>query len=79
MALAARIDKRKSNVYVIVGDGESNEGSIWEAALVAGKNQTENLTVLVDYNKQQSYGSTKYVQDMEPFANKWKALVSSRS
>jgi transketolase len=73
-ALSARLDKAGHRVFVIIGDGESNEGSIWEAALCAGKHQLSNLTVIVDYNGQQSYGSTAVVQDMEPFADKWKAF-----
>jgi Transketolase, N-terminal subunit len=56
---------------VIVGDGESNEGAIWEAAMCASKHKLDNLTVLVDYNKFQSYGSVFEVQNMEPFADKW--------
>ena len=48
MALAARIDQRKSRVFVVVGDGESQEGSIWEAAMGASKHQLDNLVVLVD-------------------------------
>src|SRR5262249_45277380 len=52
----------------------SNEGSVWEAALCAGKHGLSNLTVLVDYNKQQSYSTTYEVLDMEPFADKWRAF-----
>jgi transketolase len=71
MALAARMQKRDSRVFVITGDGEINEGSVWEAALSAGKHQLSNLTVLVDYNKLQSYGPTDVVQPLEPLADKW--------
>jgi len=74
MAINARYEKSDSRVFVIIGDGESNEGSIWEAALCAGKHRLSNLMVLVDYNKHQSYASTFEVQDMEPFADKWKAF-----
>jgi transketolase len=73
-ALSARFDRRDSRTFVIVGDGESNEGSIWEAALCAGKHQLSNLTVIVDYNKQQSYDSTFVVQDLEPLGEKWRAF-----
>jgi transketolase len=73
-ALHARHEKAGHRVFVILGDGESNEGSVWEAALCAGKHRLSNLTVLVDYNKQQSYGTTFEVQDMEPFAAKWAAF-----
>jgi len=71
MALAARIQKRDSRVYVIMGDGEINEGSVWEAALSAGKHRLENLVAIIDYNKIQSAGPTAEIQDMEPLADKW--------
>lgn len=74
LALSARHDKVGHRVFVIVGDGECNEGSVWEAALCAGKHKLSNLTVVVDYNKYQSYGPTHDVQDLEPFADKWKAF-----
>jgi len=74
MALNAKIDNNNYRVFVITGDGECNEGSIWEAALCAGKHNLSNLTVLVDYNKQQSYGSTSEIQELEPFANKWESF-----
>jgi len=74
MALSHRHEKSPARVFVVVGDGECNEGSVWEAALCAGKHKLESLTVLVDYNKQQSYASTYEVQDMEPFADKWRAF-----
>lgn len=65
---------RGRRVFVIVGDGECNEGSIWEAALCAGKHKLSNLTVIVDYNKRQSYGPIEQVQPLEPFAAKWWAF-----
>jgi len=71
MALAGKIRHQKHRVVVIVGDGEINEGSIWEAAMSAAKHKLANLTVLVDYNKVQSYGSTREVLDLEPLADKW--------
>lgn len=74
MALAARMDGARHRVFVVVSDGESNEGSLWEAALCAAKHRLSNLTVLVDYNKQQSYGTTYEVLDLEPFAEKWRAF-----
>jgi transketolase len=74
MALAARIRRADHRVYVVMGDGESNEGSVWEAALCAGKHGLDNLVAMVDYNKLQSYGPTAEVQDMEPFADKWRAF-----
>ncbi|MDW8308969.1 MAG: transketolase [Verrucomicrobiales bacterium] len=74
MALAARMDGAPHRVFVVVSDGESNEGSLWEAALCAAKHRLSNLTVLVDYNKQQSYSTTYEVLDLEPFAEKWRAF-----
>jgi transketolase len=74
MALSARIDHRPYRVFVLMGDGECNEGSVWEAALSAGKHRLDSLTVLVDYNKMQSYGPTAEVQNLEPFADKWRSF-----
>lgn len=74
MALAARMQNRDSRVFVCTGDGEINEGSIWEAAMCAGKHKLSNLTVIVDYNKVQSAGPTREIQDLEPLMDKWKAF-----
>jgi len=74
MAISARIDGLDFNCYVILGDGECNEGSIWEAALSASKHKLNNLVVLVDYNKLQSYGKVSEIMPLEPFANKWEAF-----
>jgi transketolase len=73
-ALNARYEKAAHRVFVILGDGECNEGSVWEAALSAGKHGLDNLTVIVDYNKMQSYASTFEVMNMEPFADKWRSF-----
>src|SRR5262249_34921378 len=74
MALAARMEERDYRVFVILGDGECDEGSIWEGALSAAKHKLDNLTVLIDYNKQQSYGDVAEVLPLEPFADKWRAF-----
>jgi transketolase len=74
MALAARIDHKAYRVFVLTGDGECDEGSVWEAALSAGKHKLSRLTVIVDYNKMQSYGSTAEIQDLEPFVDKWRSF-----
>jgi transketolase len=74
MALAARMDKRDSRVVVVMGDGEIDEGSVWEAALCAGKHKLSNLTAVIDYNKIQSAGPTREIQDLEPLADKWRAF-----
>ena len=67
-------EKRDSRVIVVMGDGEINEGSVWEAALSAGKHRLSNLTAVVDYNKVQSAGPTREVQDLEPLLDKWRAF-----
>lgn len=74
MALAAKCDKRPQRIFVIVGDGECNEGSIWEAALATAKHRLDNLTVIVDSNKMQSYAATSEVLEMEPLAEKWRSF-----
>jgi transketolase len=74
MALNARIAGATYRTFVVIGDGESNEGSVWEAALSAGKHKIGSFTVLTDYNKHQSYASTAMVQDLEPLADKWRAF-----
>lgn len=74
MALHLRMARREARVFAILGDGECNEGSVWEAAMCAAKHRLSNLTVIVDYNKHQAYGSTRDVQDLEPFGDKWRAF-----
>jgi transketolase len=70
MAIAAKLKKKKHNIYVVIGDGESNEGSIWEAALSASKHKLNNLKVMIDYNKIQSYDFVNKVLDLEPLKKK---------
>jgi len=74
MALNARLDRTPYRTFVVISDGESNEGSVWEAAMCAAKHKLTDLTVLCDYNKQQSYGTTYEVLDLEPLADKWRAF-----
>lgn len=74
MALGLRADGQGARVFVMLSDGECDEGSIWEAALFAPFHKLANLTVIVDYNKIQSFGSVKDVLDLEPFADKWRAF-----
>ncbi len=73
-AVALKIKKNSKKVIVVVGDGELNEGSIWESALSANKNKLNNLIVLIDYNKIQSYGFTSEVCNLEPLSEKWRAF-----
>jgi transketolase len=74
MALALRAAKRSARVVVVMGDGEINEGSVWEAAMCAGKHGVSNLTAMIDYNKIQSAGFTRDIQDLEPLLDKWRAF-----
>jgi transketolase len=74
MALAARIRGADTRVFVVMGDGEINEGSVWEAAMCAGKHGLTHLTAIIDYNKLQSYGPVAEVQPLEPLADKWRAF-----
>ena len=75
IALAARLQGRDSRVFVIMGDGETNEGSVWEAALSATKHDLDNLIAIIDRNKLQSYGPTAEVLDLEPMADNGAVLV----
>jgi transketolase len=74
LALAARIKKLSYRVVVLMGDGEINEGSVWEAAACADKHRLGNLTAVIDYNKIQSAGSVFEIQNMEPLAGKWSSF-----
>jgi transketolase len=74
LALAARMQQRRSRVFVIMGDGELDEGSVWEGALCAAKHGLENLVAIVDYNKIQSAGFVKDILNLEPLADKWRAF-----
>ncbi len=74
MALAGKRAGATHKVFVVLGDGECNEGAVWEAAMSAAKHGVDNLVAVVDYNKQQSWGKTCEVQDLEPFAAKWRAF-----
>ena len=74
-ALAARIDGRDYRVYVMIGDGESDEGQIWEAAMAAAKYKTGNLTAILDFNRYQQTGPMEEVMpSMVPVADKWRAF-----
>ncbi len=61
-------------VFVIMSDGECQEGTTWEAALLASQHKLDNLVVIVDYNKLQGFGFVKEVADLEPFADKWRSF-----
>ena len=73
MALAAKADKRDTRVYCLMGDGEMDEGQIWEAAMASSFHRLDNLCGIVDRNKVQQNGPTKIIKDLEPVAEKWRA------
>lgn len=74
MAYAAKMDGRSHRVYVLLGDGECDEGSNWEAILFAAHHGLSNLVAIVDYNKIQSLAPVAETLALEPFADKWKAF-----
>lgn len=74
MALSAKIRKSRCNVYTIIGDGECNEGSVWEMAMFAYQYKLDNFTVIVDKNNMQAMGKCKEVMDMESLSAKWSAF-----
>ncbi|MCE5248585.1 transketolase [bacterium] len=73
-ALASKLENNAFRVYCLIGDGESQEGQIWEAALAAPKFKVDNLVCILDYNKAQIDGYVKDVMPIEPIADKWKAF-----
>jgi transketolase len=74
MALGARLKKKDFHVYVLLGDGELNEGQNWEAAMAASKYRLSNLTAIVDRNRVQLDGPTEEIMPLEPLAEKWQAF-----
>lgn len=74
IAYANKVDHKDSHVYVVLGDGECQEGSIWEGALSAPTLELDNLTVVVDHNKLQAMDELENIVHMKPFADKWKAF-----
>ena len=74
MAHAARIDGADWHTFVMVGDGESQAGQIWEAVMQAGNARLDNLTCIVDYNQVQQTGFVRDTQDLEPLADKFRAF-----
>jgi len=74
MAIANRLRGSAARVFVVLGDGELDEGSVWEAAMAASKHGLDQLTAIVDYNKFQSYGPTSVVLELEPLLDKWRSF-----
>lgn len=73
-ALAARIEQKDWQVYVLIGDGEAEEGQIWEAAMFAGFKKVDNLSVIMDCNGQQLDNWVKEIVDLEPVVDKWRSF-----
>lgn len=74
MALAARLDGRPSRIYCMLGDGELQEGQIWEAAMFGAFHRMDNIVVIVDYNGIQLDGFVKDIMELEPLADKWRSF-----
>ncbi len=74
MALAGKIDKKDYTVYVVIGDGESQEGQVWEAAMFSSFHKLDNLCTIMDYNKFQLDGPIKEILDIEPLVRKWESF-----
>lgn len=74
MAMGAKLDKSSVKIYCLMGDGETQEGQVWEAFLSAAKYRLDNLIVILDCNKSQIDGFTKDVMDLEPLADKLRAF-----
>jgi len=74
MALAARLNESQARTYVMLGDGEIQEGQVWESAMFAAFHKVDNLAAIVDYNKIQLDGFVKDIMDLEPLPAKWKSF-----
>lgn len=74
IAYANQADRKDSHVYVILGDGECQEGSVWEGALAAPALRLDNLTAVIDHNKLQAMDELEHIIPMQPLAEKWKAF-----
>lgn len=74
IAMGAKIFGKKYLTYVLLGDGESQEGSVWEAALFIAQNKLTNLVTIVDYNKIQATGRSENIIGLEPYKEKWEAF-----
>ncbi|MDR3216607.1 MAG: transketolase [Clostridiaceae bacterium] len=74
MAIGSKIKGDRARIYAIVGDGESQEGQIWEAAMLASQKKLDNLTVFTDYNHMQIDGTVEEINSLEPLDKKWEAF-----
>ena len=74
MALAAQHDKKEAKIFVLLSDGECDEGAVWEAALFSSHHKLDNLVAIIDYNTFQGLGKTSDVLNLEPLQEKWEAF-----
>ncbi len=74
MALAGKIDNKKYRVFVLLSDGECQEGSVWEAVAFASHHKLDNLVAIIDYNKLQSLGKTNDILSLEPICDRWRSF-----
>ncbi len=74
MAIAMKADGKTGRVFALLGDGECDEGTVWEAAMSSAHLRLDNLVAIVDYNKIQAFGNVKEVLGLEPFADKWRSF-----
>lgn len=74
IALGAKMRGKNFKVYCLLGDGENQEGSVWEAAMTAGQHQLNNVCAIVDYNGLQENGPVKDIKNIEPLAKKWSSF-----
>lgn len=74
MALAAKNDRKNYRVFVLMSDGECEEGSVWEAALFSSHHKLDNLVGIIDYNKLQALGRTNEILNLEPLVEKWESF-----
>lgn len=74
IALAARMDSLHFNIYLILGDGELQEGQVWEAAMTTSHYRLNNICIIIDRNKYQSQGAVDQLMGVEPLADKWQAF-----
>lgn len=74
MAMASRLHSYANCIFVLMSDGECNEGSVWEAAMMAGAQRLERLAVIIDFNKWQATGRSEEVLALTPLVDKWRAF-----
>ncbi len=74
LAYGMKLDQKPSRVFIIMGDGECDEGSVWEAAMAASHLKLDNLIAIIDYNKFQGFGEVAKVMGLEPLGDKWRSF-----